>query len=64
MVNNRMESTLFLSLWSFWSALYKYSVGGGVVYVYVWLCMFSHWQRNDKSIILMVGLFEQQETEK
>ncbi len=28
-----------------------------------WFCMFAHWQRNDKSIILMVGLFEQWETE-
>ncbi len=26
--------------------------------------MFSHWQINDQSIILMVGLFEQWETEK
>ncbi len=24
---------------------------------------FAHWQRNDQSIILMVGLFEQWETE-
>ena len=28
-----------------------------------WFCTFSHWQRNDQSIILMVGLFEQWETE-
>ncbi len=28
-----------------------------------WFCMFSHWQTNDQSIILMVGLFEQWETE-
>ncbi len=26
-------------------------------------CMFAHWQRNEQSIILMVGLFEQWETE-
>ncbi len=24
----------------------------------IWFCMFAHWQRNDQSIILMVGLFE------
>ncbi len=28
-----------------------------------WFCTFAHWQRNDQSIILMVGLFEQWETE-
>ncbi len=29
-----------------------------------WFCTFAHWQRNDQSIISMVGLFEQWETEK
>ncbi len=29
-----------------------------------WFCTFAHWQRNDQSIILMVGLFEQWETEQ
>jgi len=28
-----------------------------------WFCRFAHWQRNDQSILLMVGLFEQWETE-
>ena len=28
-----------------------------------WFCTFSHWQRNNQSISLMVGLFEQWETE-
>ncbi len=28
-----------------------------------WFCTFAHWQRNDQSIILMLGLFEQWETE-
>ncbi len=28
-----------------------------------WFCTFAHWQRNNQSIILMVGLFEQWETE-
>ncbi len=29
-----------------------------------WFCTFAHWQRNDQSIILMVGLFEQWETKQ
>ncbi len=28
-----------------------------------WFCTFSYWQRNDQSIIVMVGLFEQWKTE-
>ncbi len=39
------------------------------VYIYsgennnCWFCTFAHWQRKDQSIILMVGLIEQWETE-
>ncbi len=29
-----------------------------------WFCTFAHWQRNDLSIILMVGLFEQWENNR
>ncbi len=32
--------------------------GGGGYLVPCWFCMFAHWQRNDRSIILVVGLFE------
>ncbi len=28
-----------------------------------WFCTFAHWQRNDQSIILMLDLFQQWETE-
>ncbi len=42
--------------------LYTYS-GEKKYLIPCWFCMFAHWQRNDQSIILMVGLFEQWETE-
>ncbi len=29
-----------------------------------WFCTFVHWQINDQSIILIVGLFEQWEKEQ
>ncbi len=31
------------------------------IYIYMipcWFCTFAHWQRNDQSTIVMVGLFE------
>ncbi len=37
--------------------------GGGDYLIPCWFCTFAHWQRNYQSIILMVGLFEQWETE-
>ncbi len=39
------------------------TVGGKFYLIPCWFCMFAHWQRNDQSIILMVGLFKQWETE-
>ncbi len=38
--------------------------GGGDYLIPCWFCTFAQWQRNDQSIILMVGLFEQWETEQ
>ncbi len=42
--------------------VYVYS-GGKNYLIPCWFCTFAHWQRNDQSIILMVSLFEQWETE-
>ncbi len=47
----------------FWCQNYLLST---IYYNYLipcWFCTFAHWQRNDQAIILMVGLFEQWETE-
>ncbi len=41
----------------------KYIQWGKTLFVPCWFCTFVHWQRNDQSIIFMVGLFEQWETE-
>ncbi len=45
-----------------WAVFMKY-IGGKNDLIPCWFCMFAHWHRNDQSIILMVGLFEQWETE-
>ncbi len=40
-----------------------FTVGEKNILIPCWFCKFAHWQRNDLSVILMVGLFEQWETE-
>lgn len=42
--------------------LFRY-IEGKKYLIPCWFCTFARWQRNDQSIILMVGLFEQWETE-
>ncbi len=43
--------------------IYTHS-GENIYLIPCWFCTFAHWQRNDQSIILMLGLFEQWETEQ
>ncbi len=38
--------------------------GGGDYLIPCWFCMFAHWQKNDQSTIVIVGLFVQWETEQ
>ncbi len=44
--------------------MYVYIQWGGGYLIPCWFCTFAHWQRNDQSVILMVDLFEQWETEQ
>ncbi len=47
------------------SHIYMHTYSGENNYLIpCWFCTFAHWQRNDQSIILMVGLFEQWKTGK
>ncbi len=42
---------------------YKNKCSEGKKLIPCWLCIFAHRQIKDQSIIVMVGLFEQWETE-
>ncbi len=45
-----------------WKLCNRGGGGGGGYLIPCWFCTFAHWQRNDHSLILMLGLFELWET--